>query len=158
MCPWGISFLNFCSGVLNNNGYFSCTNGSFPQWLCKGHMCNCLPPGVTDIERLKEKLYDLGAPVSQEQILHTTSFIITLVHCPSLCTTGRKNHFWGSSPAITKSIWGSSFLSLQIPIKMKSYNFHELLLPYRDVLLPRGQGQHVPVQIHLEEQVLNNQS
>lgn len=151
MCPWEISFLDFCSGVLNNNGYFSKLMAHFPSGSVKGHMCNCLPPAVTDIERLKEKLCDLRAPVSQEQILHTSSFIITLVHCPSLCTTGRKNDFWGSSPAVTGSIWGSSFLSLQIPIKTKSYNFHELLLPYRGVLLSRAQGQHVPVQIHLEE-------
>lgn len=76
-------------------GFFSCTNGSFPQWLCKGHIYNCLPPGVTNTERLKEKLCDLGAPVGQEQILYSTSFIITLLHCPSLCPTGQKNYFWG---------------------------------------------------------------
>lgn len=150
-------FLSFCSGILNNNGYFSCTNGLFPQWLCKGHVRNCPPPAVTDIERLKEKLCDQDAPVGQEQMLNT-SFVITLLHCPSPCITGQKNSSQGSSLAIIGPIWGSSFYLCKFPLQTKNYNFHELLLPFRDVLLPRGQGQHVPVQIQLEEQVLSNQS
>lgn len=74
---------------------------SFPSGSVKVTLCNCPSPGVTDIKRLKEKLSDQGAPVGQEQILDISSFIITLLHCPSLSITGQKDGPWDSSPAIT---------------------------------------------------------
>lgn len=112
-------------------GCFSCTNGLFPQWLPEGHSCNCPPPAVTDSERLKETLCDQGAPVGQEQIRNTTSFVITLLHCPSLRITGQKNGSWGSSPASTGPVWGSSFY-LQIPITNE-----ELQLPWTLVAIQK---------------------
>lgn len=101
-------------------GISPCTNSLFPQWLCKGHVCNCPPPGVTDIEILKEKLCDQSAPVGQKQILNITSFIITLLHCLSLCITCQKNGFWGSSPAVIVLIWGSSSISANSQYKQRA--------------------------------------
>lgn len=54
-------------------------------------------------------------------------------------------------------IWGSLLHLCKFPLPTKRYSLDELLLPYRDALLPRGQGQDVPAQIQLQEQVLSNQ-
>lgn len=44
--------------------------------------------------------------VAQWQVLNSTSFVEAILDCPSLCVTGQKNGYEGSSSAVTGPICG----------------------------------------------------
>lgn len=148
--------LTFCSGILNNiNIFFSYTNREhFPSDTTKVISTTIYFLQLGILKRWRENNM---TKVTQGPVADIEHHLICYSRTATSIPLYYRPEKWLSAvqSCYDWTHMGQFIASLKIPITSK--NLHELSLPHRDTLLPRGQGQDVPSQIQLQEQVLSNQ-